>query len=425
MSIFLSQFKSLLCIIPLMSIFTSCLSPEEKIKEDIEYKTEAFRNSDSDYFVQDSKVYIYNTANNINYLANENIRNLAISYANNLGRAEYNRKQAQKYRTSTKFDKDYNPNWFEEAKIAEKTAEEHQRYANKDKTELLQLKDSLKINNVGGIWVYHEITYKEYVYRYYAGPYVRRTLYLFSEDGERILWSNQIDFYNDTFLSLLSITNTRYDNSSESTFQFVRAFCIAIIVALFIALIVWGYKREEAIRNAKKEKDKAEKLQIEKEREEVRLKAQKEWENLLEERIKVYGGLTKQINIGYKRENNIYVYEESKTIFIMGKKYMFKEIISCNIEKSLYRKGRTTQTTTPDKFEMAEQQVLWGMGQKYNVKSTTRIEQSPDIYKYIVYIGINSISTPQIQFTLSSIDVANEINNLINVIIALNNNSNH
>lgn len=425
MSIFLSQFKPLLCIIPLMSIFTSCLSPEEKIKEDIEYKTEAFRNSDSDYFVQDSKVYIYNTANNINYLANENIRNLAISYANNLGRAEYNRKQAQKYCTSTKFDKDYNPNWFEEAKIAEKTAEEHQRYANKNKTELLQLKDSLKINNVGGIWVYHEITYKEYVYRYYAGPYVRRTLYLFSEDGERILWSNQIDFYNDTFLSLLSITNTRYDNSSESTFKFVRAFCIAIIVALFIALIVWGYKREEAIRNAKKEKDKAEKLQIEKEREEVRLKAQKEWENLLEERIKVYGGLTKQINIGYKRENNIYVYEESKTIFIMGKKYMFKEIISCNIEKSLYRKGRTTQTTTPDKFEMAEQQVLWGMGQKYNVKSTTRIEQSPDIYKYIVYIGINSISTPQIQFTLSSIDVANEINNLINVIIALNNNSNH
>ena len=425
MSIFLSQFKSLLCIIPLMSIFTSCLSPEEKIKEDIEYKTEAFRNSDSDYFVQDSKVYIYNTANNINYLANENIRNLAISYANNLGRAEYNRKQAQKYRTSTKFDKDYNPNWFEEAKIAEKTAEEHQRYANKNKTELLQLKDSLKINNVGGIWVYHEITYKKYVYRYYAGLYVRRTLYLFSEDGERILWSNQIDFYNDTFLSLLSITNTRYDNSSESTFQFVRAFCIAIIVALFIALIVWGYKREEAIRNAKKEKDKAEKLQIEKEREEVRLKAQKEWDNLLEERIKVYGGLTKQINIGYKRENNIYVYEESKTIFIMGKKYMFKEIISCNIEKSLYRKGRTTQTTTPDKFEMAEQQVLWGMGQKYNVKSTTRIEQSPDIYKYIVYIGINSISTPQIQFTLSSINVANEINNLINVIIALNNNSNH
>lgn len=421
----LSRFKFLLCIVSLMTIFTSCLSPEEKIKEDIEYKTEAFRNSDSDYFVQDSKVYIYNTANNINYLSNENIRNLAISYANNLGRAEYNKKQAQKYRTSTKFDKDYNPNWFEEAKIAEKTAEEHQRYANENKTELLQLKDSLKINNVGGIWVYHEITYKEYVYRYYAGPYVRRMLYLFSEDGERILWSNQIDFYNDTFLSLLSITNTRYDNNAESTFQFVRAFCIAIIIALFIALIIWGYKREEAIRNAKKEKDRAEKIQIEKEREEERVKAQKEWENLLEERIKVYGGLTKQINIGYKRENNIYVYEESKTIFIMGKKYMFNDIISCNIEKSLYRKGRTTQTTTPDKFEMAEQQVLWGMGQKYNVKSTTRIEKSPDIYRYIVYIGINSISSPQIQFTLSSIDVANEINNLINVIINLNNNSNH
>lgn len=405
-----------------MTIFTSCLSPEEKIREKIEQETDVFRESDSDYFVQDSKVCIYNTANNINYLANENIRNLAISYANNLGRAEYSRKQAQKYRTTTKLDKDYNPNWFEDAKRADKDAEDYESYASKDKARLLQLIDSSSINNTGGIWVYHEITYKEYIYRYYAGPYVNRTLYLFSEDGERILWSNSINFYNDTLLRLLSITNTHYDNKSESSFIFLRAFCIAIIIAIFIALIIWGYKREEATRNAKKEKDRAKKIEIEKEREEERLKTQKEWENLLEERIKLYGGLTKQINIGYKRENNIYVYEESKTIFIMGKKYMFNDIISCNIEKNLYRKGRTTQTTTPDKFEMAEQQVLWGMGQKYNVKSTTRIEKSPDIYRYIVYIGINSISTPQIQFTLSSIDVANEINNLINVIIKYNKN---
>ena len=138
---------------------------------------------------------------------------------------------------------------------------------------------------------------------------------------------------------------------------------------------------------------------------------------MLEDRAKSYGCLTKQISIGGIKENNIYVYEESRTIFILGNKYIFSDIVSCNIEKYLRRKGKTTQTTTPDKFEMAEQQVLWGMGKKYNVKSTTRIEHTPDIYGYTVYIGINSISHPQIQFSLSSIDVANEICNLINVIV--------
>ena len=137
-----------------MTLFTSCLSPEEKIREDIELKTEAFRKKDSDYLVQESKVCIYNTAKNINYLADESIRNLAISYANYLGWAEYYSQQARKYRNSTKLDKDYNPNWFEEAKRAYKNAEEYQQFANDKYTELLQLKDSLDFNTVGGIWVY-------------------------------------------------------------------------------------------------------------------------------------------------------------------------------------------------------------------------------------------------------------------------------
>ena len=55
---------------------------------------------------------------------------------------------------SFKLDKDYNPNWFEEAKRAYKNAEEYQQFANDKYTELLQLKDSLDFNTVGGIWVY-------------------------------------------------------------------------------------------------------------------------------------------------------------------------------------------------------------------------------------------------------------------------------
>lgn len=202
--------------------------------------------------------------------------------------------------------------------------------------------------------------------------------------------------------------------------------CIALLIIIPICIIIINKIKTYSDRKEQEylEKD-AEKKRIDKEQVEARLKAQKEWESTLDERAKAYGSLTKQIKIGYKKENNIYVYEETKTIFIMGKKYIFDDILSCNIEKILYQKGQTTQVTTPDKFEMAEQEVLWGMGQKYNVKSTTRIEKKPDIYKYIIYIGINSISTPQIQFTLSSIDIANEINNLINVIVNLNKNSNH
>lgn len=416
MNAILCRFKSLLYIVSFMTLFTSCLSPEEKIREDIELKTEAFRKKDSDYLVQDSKVCIYNTAKNINYLADESIRNLAISYANYLGWAEYYSQQARKYRNSTKLDKDYNPNWFEEAKRADKNAEEYQQFANDKYTELLQLKDSLDFNTVGGIWVYHEITYKKYIYSYYAGPYVNRTLYLYSKDGESILWSDEIRFYNEMLLTLFGITNTNYDASAESTFKSVRSCVIAILVILFIALLVRAYKKGAANLKAKEEKEKAERMQRAKVREEERLKEQKEWEDLLQERENLYGPLTKQISIDYKRKNDIYVYEDGQIIFIMGVKYKFSDIISCNIDKKIYKKGTTILTTTPDKFEMAEQQVLWGMGQKYNVKSTTHTKTTPDQYMYVVTIGIKSIASPQIEISLKNQSVANEISNLIKVI---------
>ena len=127
--------------------------------------------------------------------------------------------------------------------------------------------------------------------------------------------------------------------------------------------------------------------------------------------------LTKEIHITYSKEQDIYVYEEGQIIFMLGKKFSFHDLLSCSIDKVLIRKGRTTQVTTPDKREMAEQQVLWGIGQKYNVRTATHIETSPDIYKYVIYVGIRSISEPQISFSVRTPDVANEIYNLINVII--------
>lgn len=174
-------------------------------------------------------------------------------------------------------------------------------------------------------------------------------------------------------------------------------------------------------RNEKLRIEKEQKERIEKEREEARLKAKKEWHSLLDERTQKYGTLTAEIGFGSNKENHIYVYEQSKTIFILGKKYDFKDIFSCNIEKYLHKKGTTTHTTTPDKGEMAIEQFLWGMGQKYNVKSTTETKTTSDIYFYKVYIGINSISEPQIGFKVVSSDTANRIKNLINIIINQNN----
>ena len=111
------------------SCFTSC-SPEEKIIERIERETEKFKESDSDYLIQGTKIKLYNTSGNINYLADHRIRGLAISYADNLGRAEYCRNKANQHMTSTKLDRDFSPNWFEEAKKAEKEANEHEEFAN-------------------------------------------------------------------------------------------------------------------------------------------------------------------------------------------------------------------------------------------------------------------------------------------------------
>ena len=113
------------------------------------------------------------------------------------------------------------------------------------------------------------------------------------------------------------------------------------------------------------------------------------------------------------------VLEATKTIFIKNKKYSFSDILSCNVEQVLFKKGTETHVTTPDKIEMASEQALWGMGKKYNVKTTTVVTTTPDQYKYVVYIGIRSISDPQIQISFDKQTKANEIKNLMIAIMEI------
>lgn len=193
---------------------------------------------------------------------------------------------------------------------------------------------------------------------------------------------------------------------------------VFIVIGLFsflflIVAIVQNSPKKRAERQQQLEKER----ERQKERELEKIKKDEEWKTLLENREHEFGELTKVVKIRYQRENQIYVYEQSKTIFIDGNKYAFSDILSCEVER-IVTAGKVQEfTTTPDKGEMATQEVLYGMGKKYNVKTTTKVVTIPEKVKYKVYIGLKSISTPQITFELNSGEVANEVKNLMNVII--------
>lgn len=204
---------------------------------------------------------------------------------------------------------------------------------------------------------------------------------------------------------------------------------VVLICIAGLVLIIFCYSLVEKLKviSDKKEIEKIEKAaeqkRLEEERAKTKAREQAEWENILKEREQKFGSLTTSMAIGYDRKNYIYVYEESKVIFIKGRELTFKDILSCTVEKNLCRKGVTTYTTTPDKGEMAMEELLWGMGKKYNVKTTTHVEKTPDVYNYIVYIGVNSISDPQIELKTSFLDIANKVKSLMDVIINANKNA--
>lgn len=193
-------------------------------------------------------------------------------------------------------------------------------------------------------------------------------------------------------------------------------FIFIVIGVLLVGLIVSNImqntpeKKAERQRQLERERNRQKALELE------RIKKDEEWEALLENRKHEFGELTKVVKIRYQRENQIYVYEQSKILFIDGNKYAFSDILSCEVERIVIAGKVQEITTTPDKGEMATQEVLYGMGKKYNVKTTTKVVTTPEKVKYKVYIGLNSISTPQITFELSSGEVANEVKSLMNVI---------
>lgn len=110
---------------------------------------------------------------------------------------------------------------------------------------------------------------------------------------------------------------------------------------------------------------------------------------------------------------SIFVYSDAKTIVICGREYKFDEIVECHLESQ-----GATYVTTPDRFEMAEQQYLYGMGQRYNVSTQTQVYNNPDK----VCITINRFSNSLITITPADQQKALEIHSLISVIVHNNRN---
>lgn len=123
----------------------------------------------------------------------------------------------------------------------------------------------------------------------------------------------------------------------------------------------------------------------------------------------VYENLLKPGTFG-----SIFVYSGAKTIVINNREYKFSEIVECHLESQ----GTATYITTPDRYEMAEQQFLYGMGQRYNVSTQTQVIQQPDK----VCVTVNRYSNSLIVITPADQQKAREINSLINVIIHNNQN---
>ena len=57
------------------------------------------------------------------------------------------------------------------------------------------------------------------------------------------------------------------------------------------------------------------------------------------------------------------------------------------------------------------------MGKSYNVKSTSTTQSTPDRYRFVIYIGINSIDNPQVKITRYSMEDAKKIENIMQTII--------
>lgn len=177
------------------------------------------------------------------------------------------------------------------------------------------------------------------------------------------------------------------------------------------------------------------------EEEEKRLKEEAELKLRIEEYqvqknnfINIKGEPDKTIIIKeYDLNSEINVYEKDKEIYILGKKYSFKEIMSCQLsDNSRVVKGNITAITESKTGSMIGRAVVGDLvaGPAGAIiggttgKKQTEIKQEDDVtvHDYTVYVNVDSISNPVETINVgNNANLANEILGLFNIIISRNN----
>lgn len=183
----------------------------------------------------------------------------------------------------------------------------------------------------------------------------------------------------------------------------------------------------------------------EQKRKEAREKRQKELEEKLEERKKIYenkkseqasrlGEADKIISIEeYDIDKEIAIFGQAKKIVLLGNEFPFSDILSCTAEDD-YKiiKGKTeyTSQTKAKNGSTVGRAIVGGVlagsagaiigGSTAKKETTTMVHQKDDIiiHRYSVIVNVNSLTNPIITIPLWD-DKAklNEIVGLLNVII--------
>jgi type II secretory pathway pseudopilin PulG len=199
---------------------------------------------------------------------------------------------------------------------------------------------------------------------------------------------------------------------------------------LIIAIVAFAILA--AIVQLSVEKSKREQAELErKRREEEREKAEKAYRAWYSRYVAENGAPDKTIEIEeFNRDNVIHVHEAAKQIYICGKTYDFKDIISCTFSDSpTVIKGAVKAVTKSNDGSTIGRAIVGDViaGSAGAIiggttgKKTTEFHQENDrtVHDYTVVININSIANPVLRIhTGEDGKLTNEIVGLMNVIIA-------
>ena len=198
---------------------------------------------------------------------------------------------------------------------------------------------------------------------------------------------------------------------------------VIILAFLIVVPLMIGKYREGKVRKRKQQ-------QLE-ELEEALKEKRRIYEENKQAFIKINGIPDKSVatnDLDFNAE--IHVYEKSQKVFIQGKEYSFKDIISCTLSDSpRIAKGKMTAITKSNTGDVIGRSIVGDViggsagaiiGGTTASKHTEYIQEDDrTIHDYTVIINMDSIAEPIIRIhTGENVKTTNEIVGLMNVIIS-------